>query len=149
MKRHFSLGAVFSTIVLSLISTVLAFTPSSSFFQKGIIRRQCSTTSQRLVAQAIETATTNVYSEKVNSAESVEFPPPLSDIDRLKRAAKFWSTAIPIVANYYGLIGELKLQEIFGDQATEEEIEVRKCSACIASKNHQRFSNCWQPKNDM
>jgi hypothetical protein len=127
MKLHFSVGTVFSTCVLSSTSIVQAFTPFASVLQKGIIR-QCSTTSQRLLAQAIETPTTNVYSEKDNTVESVEFPPPLSDIDRLKRAAKFWSTAIPIVANYYGLIGGLKLQEIFGDQATEEEIEVRGCS---------------------
>ena len=55
--------------------------------------------------------------------ETVEFPPPLSEFDRFKRAATFWSTAIPIVASYYGLIGQLKLQEIFGDKLTEETIE--------------------------
>jgi hypothetical protein len=56
--------------------------------------------------------------------EDVEFPPPLSTLDRMKRAATFWSTAIPIVANYYGLIGNIKLQELLGSKMTEEEMEV-------------------------
>ena len=57
--------------------------------------------------------------------ESVEFPPPLSAFDRMQRAATFWSTAIPIVANYYGLIGNIKLQEVLGSQVAEDDIEVR------------------------
>jgi hypothetical protein len=56
----------------------------------------------------------------------VEFPPPLSSWDRTKRAATFYSTAIPIIANYYGLIGNLKIQELIGtENFSEEEIEVR------------------------
>lgn len=57
--------------------------------------------------------------------EPVSFPPPLSQLDRLKRAAVFWSKAVPIVANYYGLIGTLKLQEIMGEPLDDETIEVR------------------------
>jgi hypothetical protein len=59
--------------------------------------------------------------------ESVEFPPPLSTLDRMKRAATFWSTAIPVVANYYGLIGNIKLQEVLGSQVSDDDIEVRWC----------------------
>jgi len=55
----------------------------------------------------------------------VESPPPLSKLERLQRAASFWSTAIPIVANYYGLIGRIKLQERLGESHGEEAIEVR------------------------
>ena len=56
----------------------------------------------------------------------VEFPPPLSSWDRTKRAATFYSTAVPIIANYYGLIGNLKIQELLGtEKFDEEEIEVR------------------------
>jgi hypothetical protein len=54
----------------------------------------------------------------------VEFPPPLSTLDRMKRAATFWSTTIPIVANYYGLIGNIKLQELLGNKMTDEDVEV-------------------------
>lgn len=57
---------------------------------------------------------------------SVEFPPPLSTVERLKRAATFWSVAIPIVANYYGKFAEMKLREgLLGETMTDEEIEVR------------------------
>jgi len=55
--------------------------------------------------------------------ETVEFPPPLSAVDRLKRAAQFWSTAVPIVSSYYGIIGQTKLQELLGQKMTDEEIE--------------------------
>lgn len=59
-----------------------------------------------------------------NDVDNVEFPPPLSSLDRMKRAATFWSTAIPIVANYYGLIGNLKLKELLGNEMTEADVEV-------------------------
>lgn len=55
--------------------------------------------------------------------ESIEFPPPLGTLDRLKRAATFWSTAVPIVANYYGIIGKTRMNELLGRKMTEEEIE--------------------------
>lgn len=56
----------------------------------------------------------------------VEFPPPLSPMDRTKRAATFYSTIVPIVANYFGLIGNLKVRELLGnDNLTEQDIEVR------------------------
>ena len=54
---------------------------------------------------------------------TVEFPPPLSPVDRLKRAATFWSTALPIVASYYGLISQIKLQEVLGQNLSEDEVE--------------------------
>jgi hypothetical protein len=64
---------------------------------------------------------------KVEDEESVEFPPPLSTVDRLKRAATFWSVAIPIVANYYGKFAEMKLREgLLGESMSDEEIEVGK-----------------------
>jgi hypothetical protein len=62
-----------------------------------------------------------------NNDCNVEFPPPLSTLDRMKRAATFWSTTIPIVANYYGLIGNIKLQELLGNKMTEDDVEVSDC----------------------
>lgn len=55
--------------------------------------------------------------------EDANFPPPLTRIDRLKRAATFWSTALPIVASYYGLDSKLKLQEFMGKTTPDEEAE--------------------------
>lgn len=62
--------------------------------------------------------------DSTDEEENVAFPPPLNQLDRLKRAAVFWSKAVPIVANYYGLIGSLKLQEVLGEELDEETIEV-------------------------
>lgn len=58
------------------------------------------------------------------AAESAEFPPPLSKVDRLKRAAKFWSTAVPIIGSYYQKMAEMKLREgLLGQTLTEEEMD--------------------------
>lgn len=57
-------------------------------------------------------------------AESAEFPPPLSKVDRLKRAAQFWSTAVPIIASYYGKSLDLKLREgLLGETLTPDELQ--------------------------
>lgn len=53
---------------------------------------------------------------------SVEFPPPLTKVQRLERAAKFWSSAIPIVLSYYSKSAELRAKEAFtGTQLTDDE----------------------------
>jgi hypothetical protein len=79
---------------------------------------------------SVGSSTAALVTEKVamtQEEESVEFPPPLSTVDRLKRAATFWSVAIPIVANYYGKFAEMKLREgLLGETMSEEEIEVGK-----------------------
>lgn len=88
----------------------------TSSFQFPIVTRQSSTIS-RFSA---------ISSDRIPSPnpESVEFPPPLSPVDRLKRGATFWSTAVPIIASYYGLISRIKLQELVLDNPmTEDEIE--------------------------
>jgi aarF domain-containing kinase len=48
-------------------------------------------------------------SEVYAAIEMVEFPPPLSLVQRLQRAATFWATAMPIIASYYGLMARLHL----------------------------------------
>ena len=73
----------------------------------------------RLGAESTATADTEAA-----PGETVEFPPPISSFDRFKRAATFWSTALPIVANYYGLMSNLKLMELLGNPPTESDIEV-------------------------
>lgn len=85
-----------------------------------------STANTRFVKAQIEVGTNvlDAVTTASTSADSVEFPPPLSTADRLKRAATFWSTAIPIVASYYGLISRIKLQDLLGlEKWTDEEIE--------------------------
>ena len=65
--------------------------------------------------------TTTSSSSSSSSDESLEFPPPLSAMDRFKRAATFWSTALPIAASYYGLISQIKLREVMGQAAPDVE----------------------------
>ena len=86
-----------------------------------------SATTESSVASSLEmtaTATTNDDKNDNDDLDVVEFPPPLSTFDQFKRAASFWSTAVPIIANYYGLIGNVKLQELLGTSLDEENVEV-------------------------
>jgi aarF domain-containing kinase len=43
----------------------------------------------------------------------VDFPPPLTNVERLQRAAKFWTAALPIVLSYYSKDAELRVKETF------------------------------------
>ena len=80
------------------------------------------------------TTTANTRSVSVSSVAvdndeddktEIEFPAPLSKADRLKRAATFWSTALPIVASYYGKTAEIQMRErLLGSCLSDEECEV-------------------------
>ncbi|KAL3816876.1 hypothetical protein ACHAXA_006952 [Cyclostephanos tholiformis] len=60
----------------------------------------------------------------VPSAIVFDFPPPLTTVQRLERAAKFWSSAIPIVLSYYSKDAELRVKEAFtGVPLTPDEKE--------------------------
>jgi hypothetical protein len=61
---------------------------------------------------------------KNESVGSVKFPPPLNKLDRLKRAATFWVSTVPIVSNYYANLGKLKFLEIHGMPMPIDESEV-------------------------
>jgi hypothetical protein len=77
---------------------------------------------------------TKTTTTKDATESSVEFPPPLTTVERLQRAATFWSVAIPIVANYYGKFAEMKLREgLLGETMTDEEIEVRTRAPLLLS----------------
>jgi aarF domain-containing kinase len=100
-------------IIAILVNALLL--PCAHSFLQPIPTRQTSTTS-RYSAVSSDIPSSN--------SESVEFPPPLSPVERLKRGATFWSTAVPIIASYYGLISRIKLQELILDNPmTQEEIE--------------------------
>jgi hypothetical protein len=57
-------------------------------------------------------------------AGSVKFPPPLNKVDRLKRAATFWVSTVPILSNYYANLGRLQFLEMHGMTMPIEESEV-------------------------
>ncbi len=69
----------------------------------------------------IDTSNEDLTSTKT----TVEFPPPLTKVQRLERAAKFWSSAIPIVLSYYSKSAELLVKEAFtGVELTEDEEQI-------------------------
>lgn len=91
------------------VSGVNAFVPTT----------QCTRNSFR-AAVSVEAAPVNEDDEET----TVEFPPPLNQVDQIKRAATFWSVAVPIVANYYGKFAEMKLREgLLGETMSDEEVE--------------------------
>ena len=115
--------------------------PSSSASASRTERTFLSAAVVELKASDITTApVTTSDDDDDDDDESVTFPPPLSQLDRLKRAAVFWSKAVPIVANYYGLIGSLKLQEIMGETLDEETIEV--CTKVAAESDENESNYC-------
>mmetsp|Transcript_19168 Transcript_19168/g.34770 ORF Transcript_19168/g.34770 Transcript_19168/m.34770 type:complete len:158 (-) Transcript_19168:470-943(-) len=59
-----------------------------------------------------EYVSTDPKNEFVGSV--LKFPPPLNQVDRLKKAATFWVSTVPIVSNYYANLGKLKFLEIHG-----------------------------------
>lgn len=64
----------------------------------------------------------NAASNNSDNKATIEFPPPLTKVQRLQRAAKFWSSAIPIVLSYYSKSAELRVKEAFtGIELTEDE----------------------------
>jgi aarF domain-containing kinase len=78
---------------------------------------------QQRVANTDIVPTTTPTSSQSDADDDFAFPPPLSAVDRLKRAVTFWSTALPIVASYYGLISRIRLSELLGHETTAEELE--------------------------
>ncbi|KAI2507987.1 ABC1 family-like protein [Fragilaria crotonensis] len=100
--------------ILLRVSGVAAFTPAVSVGAKAY----------SLSASTVVSPPAIENTNDSDDDEAVEFPPPLSSVDRLKRAATFWSVAVPIVANYYGKFAEMKLREgLLGETMSDEEIE--------------------------
>ena len=104
------------TIFMTMASHTSAFVQSTQHCRHEPLYATLSTSSS---SSSLSTSS----SDDSFDYASVEFPPPLSPVDRLQRAATFWSTAVPIVASYYGIIGRTKLQELLGQKMTDEEME--------------------------
>jgi aarF domain-containing kinase len=101
----------------ALIEDTLAFTATGSTFHGPKCKISSNSWSKNHVV--------SYEKETDNDVASVEFPPPLSKIDRLTRASKFWSSAIPIVLSYYSKGAELEFKRTFtGQSLTQEEEEI-------------------------
>lgn len=117
---RFSLTSIALNLVLAApvwFQACLAFAPISTSTYNNI----------NFAATLPDAPTKMEYnSEKSKESESskptVEFPPPLTKGQRLQRAAKFWSSALPIVLSYYSKSAELLMKEaLTGIEPTEEE----------------------------
>ena len=109
-------------IVLALMPSIL-LSPSHAFSSSPNL--PVKTASQSiLITKAAATAPPDAPTEE-DEIYTVEFPPPLTEVERLQRAAKFWSSAIPIVLSYYSKDVELRVKEKFtGVSLTEAEEEL-------------------------
>jgi hypothetical protein len=106
------------------LNVATAATPEAASSMQGGDKDDSATSFVSSIATGAAASEKDASIDDNDDLEAVEFPPPLSALDRAKRAVTFWSTAIPIVANYYGLIGNIKLQELLGAEVTEEDVEV-------------------------
>ena len=109
MTRSRSLPPLLTIGVLLLIgrpSCCWAFAPSPP--RRSLLLLQSVNGSCRIAAS---TSTPEDHPSADNVI--VEFPPPLTNIERLQRAAKFWYAAIPIVLSYYSKDAELRVKETF------------------------------------
>lgn len=110
----------------SIFSPTHAFSPPSNAIAKPrptrIVTKAASTAPN---ASTTSTTSTNDAEQEQEPTTSFEFPPPLTKVQRLQRAAKFWSSAIPIVLSYYSKDAELRVKEAFtGESLTEAEEEL-------------------------
>mmetsp|Transcript_3763 Transcript_3763/g.10824 ORF Transcript_3763/g.10824 Transcript_3763/m.10824 type:complete len:585 (-) Transcript_3763:426-2180(-) len=56
----------------------------------------------------------------------VEFPEPLTPVERLERTGKFWTRAVPVLWNYFRLYTTFNLREsVLGEKLVESEVEAR------------------------
>lgn len=97
-----------------LSDTSCAFAPSPAAKNRNYAKK--------FYATIAPDAPTENNNDDISTKATVEFPPPLTKVQRLERAAKFWSSAIPIVLSYYSKSAELLVKEAFtGVELTEDE----------------------------
>lgn len=112
-------GAI--SCIFGLHLQVTAFSPKSA--SNGLKNAQKNERVHHTITHAIEVNKDTQESEET-VGETFEFPPPSSKVDQLKRAATFWSSALPIVASYYSKTIELQFQEILtGAKLSENEVQ--------------------------
>lgn len=116
------------TVVLLLIGPSSAFAPSP---RSSLLHSSRGGGSSKIITASISSAVPEdqsssiVDNNNINNNVVVDFPPPLTNVERLQRAAKFWSSAIPIVLSYYSKDAELRVKEAFtGIPLTETEKQI-------------------------
>lgn len=115
-----------STLALALAAMPSAMLPgpTHAFSPPSIRPARPSTVVVRSDATIATPDASTDEDDAVEDLATVEFPPPLTKVQRLQRAAKFWSSALPIVLSYYSKDAELRVKEAFtGEKLTADEEE--------------------------
>ena len=117
-------AATLLLLILQQASSNLAFVPSAAdqqLPQRSAAEKFSPATSTTASAETISSGSSGASSSSSLNSQDVEFPSEITRIDRIKRAAKFWSAAVPIVASYYGKSGELFMRETFlGERLSDD-----------------------------
>ncbi len=113
-------SCAFVTSSFSSPTTIIASATTASSRQHLLLLPRIA---ERIIVRAVaSTASTtnhnNDYDSITNatmrySIPPVDFPPPLTKLQRLQRATKFWTSVLPIVFSYYTKETELRLIESF------------------------------------
>jgi aarF domain-containing kinase len=126
--RSLAPGALTCFLFYNLQTAVVV----TAFSPKGLSNNICNqitkTTIHAVAVKPNPVSESDTDTEGANNDESseptIEFPPPLSKVDRLKRAATFWSSAIPIATSYYSKTIELQFQELLtGNKLSENQMQ--------------------------
>lgn len=108
-------------LALLLVGASYAFTPPHANGVNTAGGRLQSTLFQVPTASSLE-ASSSTNETTTENEPPIEFPPPLTKVQGLQRAAEFWSSAIPIVLSYYSKNAELRVKQQFtGVSLTPEE----------------------------
>ena len=96
----------------SLVNASHAFTSTTqqTNLKFGTVSRQSSFLSEATTTLDESPTGTEDSSEEEEVVNNLDFPPPLTKVQRVQRAAKFWSSAIPIVLSYYSKDAELRVK---------------------------------------
>ena len=119
---------IFLLVVLQQVAIIEAFVnnniPKSKYYK--VISSSIHVADISSTDSITTSTTTNTDTPTPQEDEDIdiEFPPPLSKVDRIKRAATFWSNAIPIVASYYSKTIEMQFQQLLtGNEISDDEVE--------------------------
>lgn len=106
---------------ITLSDSTCAFTPPATAARRAkTIAKYVDYPDSSALTTEINRDSENFRSTSIKS--TVQFPPPLTNVQRLQRAAQFWSSAVPIALSYYSKSAELRVKEAFtGIELTQAE----------------------------
>jgi len=120
MKKN--LPSKYFLLALATATTLQKSSTSHAFAPNPNLQLTKSTGGSPVVAQASTASSPDASATSTSEVDeqqpgqpadptSIDFPPPLTKVQRLKRAAQFWTSALPIVLSYYSKDAELRVKE--------------------------------------